>query len=50
MRFETSVDIEAPQQRVWEVLADLEAWPRRIATVDVAELLRGVVEGLLGTE
>ena len=37
MRFETSVDIEAPQQRVWEVLSDLEAWPRRIETVDVVE-------------
>lgn len=39
MRFEKSVEIEAPQQRVWDVLSDLEAWPRRIETVDVVELL-----------
>src|SRR5918994_7388281 len=39
MRFEQSVDIDAPQQRVWDVLSDLEAWPQRIDTVDVVELL-----------
>ena len=39
MRFEKSIDIEAPQQRVWDVLSDLEAWPQRIETVDVVELL-----------
>ena len=39
MRFEKSIDINAPQQRVWDVLSDLEAWPRRIETVDVVELL-----------
>ena len=39
MRFEQSIDIDAPQQRVWEVLSDLEAWPQRIETVDVVELL-----------
>ena len=39
MRFETSIEVEAPQHRVWAVLADLEAWPRRIETVDVVELL-----------
>ena len=39
MRFEQTADIEASQQRVWEVLSDLEAWPRRIETVDVVELL-----------
>jgi hypothetical protein len=38
MRFEQSIDIHARQQRVWDVLGDLEAWPRRIETVDV-ELL-----------
>jgi uncharacterized membrane protein len=39
MRFEQSSDIDASQQRVWEVLSDLEAWPQRIETVDVVELL-----------
>ena len=39
MRFEKSIDIDAPQQRVWEVLSDLEAWPQRIETVDTVELL-----------
>jgi uncharacterized membrane protein len=39
MRFEKSIDIDAEQQRVWDVLSDLEAWPRRIETVDVVELL-----------
>jgi len=39
MRFEESIDIDAQQQRVWDVLIDVEAWPRRIETVDVAELL-----------
>jgi uncharacterized membrane protein len=39
VRFEQSTDIDAPQQRVWDVLADLEAWPRRIETVEVVELL-----------
>ena len=39
MRFEKSIDIEAPQKRVWEVLSALEAWPQRIETVDTVELL-----------
>jgi Polyketide cyclase / dehydrase and lipid transport len=39
MRFEESIDIDVGQQRVWEVLSDIEGWPRRIETVDVAELL-----------
>jgi carbon monoxide dehydrogenase subunit G len=39
MRFEKSIDINAPQQRVWDVLSDLEAWPRRMATVEALELL-----------
>jgi hypothetical protein len=39
MRFEESIDIDVGQQRVWEVLSDIEAWPRRVKTVDVAELL-----------
>ena len=39
MRFEKSIDIDAPQQRAWDVLSDLEAWPQRIETVDTVELL-----------
>ena len=39
MRFEKSIDIDAPQQRVWDVLSAVEAWPQRIETVDIVELL-----------
>src|SRR5688500_6891768 len=39
MHFEQTIDVDARQQRVWEVLSDLEAWPQRIETVDVVELL-----------
>jgi uncharacterized membrane protein len=39
MRFEKSIDIDAPQQRVWDVLSALEAWPQHIETVEVVELL-----------
>ncbi len=39
MRFEQSIDIDAQQQRVWDVLSDLEGWPQRIETVDAVELL-----------
>ena len=39
MQFEKSIEIETSQQRVWEVLSDLEAWPQRIETVDTVELL-----------
>ena len=39
MRFEHSIDIDASQQRVWDVVTDIEAWPRRIETVDEVEAL-----------
>ena len=39
MRFEKSIEIEADEQQVWDVLSDLEAWPQRIETVDSVELL-----------
>ena len=39
MRFEKSIDINASQQRVWDVLSAVEAWPQRIETVDSIEAL-----------
>jgi carbon monoxide dehydrogenase subunit G len=39
MRFERSIEIDAPQQRVWDVLSDVEAWPRRIDTVESVDLI-----------
>ncbi len=39
MRFEKSIEIDAPRQQVWDVLSDLEAWPERIETVETVELL-----------
>ena len=39
MQFEKTTEIDAPQQRVWDVLTDIESWPRRIETVDEVELL-----------
>jgi uncharacterized membrane protein len=39
MHFEKTIEIDAPQQRVWDVLTDIEAWPQRIETVDEVELL-----------
>jgi uncharacterized membrane protein len=39
MRFERAIEIDAPQQRVWDVLTNLEAWPQRIETVDAVEPL-----------
>jgi hypothetical protein len=39
MRFEESINVDAQQERVWEVLSDVGAWPRRIETVDTVEML-----------
>jgi uncharacterized membrane protein len=39
VHFEESIDVDAPQQRLWDVLSDVEAWPQRIETVDLVELL-----------
>jgi carbon monoxide dehydrogenase subunit G len=39
MHFEKSIEIDASQQRVWDVLSDLEAWAQSIETVDTVELL-----------
>lgn len=37
MQFLESIDVEAGQQRVWDVLSDLESWPQHIETVDTVE-------------
>jgi uncharacterized membrane protein len=39
MRFEKSIEVDAPQQRVWDALSALESWPQRIETVETVELL-----------
>ena len=39
MHFEYSIEIDASQGRVWEILTDVEAWPERIETVESVELL-----------
>ena len=39
MRFEESIDVQAAQQRVWDILSDLEGWPSRIETVDTVSIL-----------
>jgi hypothetical protein len=36
VRFERSIEIQASQLRLWEVLSDLEAWPQRIETVSAS--------------
>ena len=45
MRFEQPIEIEASQQRVWDVLTDIEAWPERIETVESVTLLTPVPIG-----
>ena len=39
MNFEQSVEIDAPRDRVWQVLTDVEAWPDRMETVEFVEFL-----------
>lgn len=39
MRFEQSVEINASQQRVWDVLSDLESWPNTVDTIEDLEIL-----------
>ncbi len=46
MRFEHSIEIDAPQQRAWDVLTNLEGWPQRIETVDEIELLTPLPVGV----
>ncbi|GGP92944.1 putative membrane protein [Actinomadura coerulea] len=39
MHFETSVDIDAPPETVWNLLKDVERWPDMTASMDRVELL-----------
>jgi uncharacterized membrane protein len=39
VHFEKTIEIDAPQPRVWDTLTDVEAWPQRIETVDAVEVL-----------
>ncbi|GAA4369090.1 SRPBCC family protein [Actinomadura sp. NPDC048032] len=39
MHFETSVDIDAPPETVWNLLKDVERWPGMTASMDRVELL-----------
>jgi uncharacterized protein YndB with AHSA1/START domain len=41
MRFEETVDINAPAERVWEVMAAVERWPEWTASVSRVEALDG---------
>jgi uncharacterized protein YndB with AHSA1/START domain len=40
-RYETSVEIAAPPERVWEVLCDVRQWPRWTPSVSGVDLLNG---------
>ena len=46
MRFHASIEIDAPQARVWDVVSAVEAWPSRVETVDTVELLTPAPVGL----
>src|ERR1700712_3093305 len=38
MTFRTSIDIEAPPERVWEILMDVERWPEWSPTMTKVKL------------
>ena len=46
MRFERTIDIDAPPERVWEVLSDAQRWPEWTPTVTRVELLEGDGKGI----
>ena len=39
MRFENTIDIEAPAERVWALTTDVESWPQITPTVTAVERL-----------
>lgn len=39
MQFEKSMAIDASQQRVWDVISDIERWPQLVETVDTVQQL-----------
>jgi uncharacterized membrane protein len=46
MRFEHSIDINAPQARAWAVVSDVERWPQRTASITSVQLLNNPPFGL----
>jgi uncharacterized membrane protein len=39
VHFERSIEIQASQQRVWDVVSDISSWPKVTETVDSIEVL-----------
>jgi uncharacterized membrane protein len=41
MKFETTIEINAPADAVWDVLQDVERWPEWTQSIDAVELVGG---------